>query len=117
MEQWFQLSEISIGSGMTLDQRTKAVNLLYTRRHIFETDLLRIRKTDLIEHAIVLNGDTKPYRAKILLYSEQQMKFCQDLIPRIEKAGLIRRCDSTWGARTKFVPKPRADLRPENNKL
>ena len=102
---------------MTQEQRTKAVNLLYTWRHIFETDLLRIRRTDLIEHAIVLNGDAKPYRAKLPLYSEQEIKFCQDLIPRMEEAGLIRRCDSAWGARTKFVPKPRADLRPENDKL
>ena len=35
----------------------------------------------------------------------------------MEEAGLIRRCDSAWGARTKFVPKPKADLRPENDTL
>ena len=84
---------------------------------MFETDLLRIRRTDLIEHAIVLTWDAQPYRAKFPLYSEQEIKFCQDLIPRMEEAGLICRCDSAWGARTKFVPKPRADTKPENDRL
>ena len=117
IESWFQESGISIGSELNADQKTKAMNLLYTWRDLFETDLLRIRRTDLIEHAIVLLNDAKPYHAKIPLYNEQEIKFCQDLIPRMEEAGLIRRCDSAWGARTKFVPKPRADLRPENDKL
>lgn len=102
---------------MTNEQRRRALDLLYTWRDIFETDLLRIRRTDLIEHAIVLNSEAKPYRAKIPLYTEQEIKFCQELILRMEEAGLICRCDSAWGARTKFVPKPRADLRPENDKL
>lgn len=35
----------------------------------------------------------------------------------MEEGELIRRCVSAWGARTKFVPKPRADLRLENDKL
>ena len=51
------------------------------------------------------------------MYNEQEIKFSQDLIPRMEEARLVRRCESAWGARTKFVPKPRADLRPENDKL
>lgn len=116
-EKWFQESQIKIGSCLTEEQRRRVVNLLYTWKDVFETDLLRIRRTDLIEHAIVLTNEAKPYRAKIPLYNEQEIKFCQDLIPRMEEAGLIRRCDSAWGARTKFVPKPRADLRPENDKL
>lgn len=35
----------------------------------------------------------------------------------MEEAGLICRCDSAWGARTKFVLKPKSDLRTENDKL
>ena len=65
----------------------------------------------------MLNRDAQPYRAKIQLYNEREIKFCQELIPRMEEAGLIRRCDGAWGARTKFVPKPKAELRPENDKL
>ena len=117
VDQWFQNSGITIGNGLTAEQKIKAVRLLYTWRDVFETDLLRIRRTDLIEHAIVLDKEARPYRAKVPLYTDKEIKFCQDLIPRMEEAGLIRRCDSAWGARTKFVPKPRADLRPENDKL
>ena len=116
-DQWFQGSGITIGDGLSEEQRAKAVHLFYTWRDVFETDLLRIRRTDLIEHAIVLDKEARPHRAKVPLYTDQEIKFCQDLIPRMEEAGLIRRCDSAWGARTKFVPKPRADLCPENDKL
>ena len=61
VEASFQARGISVGSGLTDIQRAKATNLLYTWRDIFETDLLRIRRTDLIEHAIVLSKDAKPY--------------------------------------------------------
>jgi len=69
VEMWFKTSGIAIGGGLSQEQKTRAMNLFYTWRDIFETDLLRIRKTDLIEDAIVLSGDAKPYRAKIPLYS------------------------------------------------
>ena len=115
--EWFERSEIRIGSALTVEQKERAQRLLYTWREVFETDLPRIKRTDLIEHAIVLTGDAQPYRANIPLYSEQEIKFCQDLIPRMEEAGLIRMCDSAWGAGTKFVPKPRADTKPENDRF
>ena len=35
----------------------------------------------------------------------------------MEEAGWIGQCDSAWGAGTKFVPKLRADLQSENDKL
>ena len=70
VQQWFERSRVTIADDMTDDQRRRALNLLYTWRDIFETDQLRIRRTDLIEHAIVLNSEAKPYRAKILLYTE-----------------------------------------------
>ena len=117
MEEWFQGSGIVIDESLTKSQRSRAIRLFYTCRDIFETDLLRIRRTDLIEHAIVLDKEAKPHRAKVPLYTEQEIKFCQELIPLMEEAGLIRRYDSIWGAGTKFVQKPRADLRPENDKL
>ena len=110
IESWFQTSGISIRDTLTSSQMARAMALLYTWRDMVETDLLRICRTVLIEHAIVLSSDAKPYRAKIPLYNEQKIKFCQHLIPRWEEAGLIRRCDSAWGARTKFLPKPEADL-------
>ena len=114
---WLDKSVITIGNDLGTKQRAQAINLFYTWRDIFETILLRIRRTDLVEHAIVLNHDAKPYRAKIPLYNEREKKFCQELIPQMEEAGLIRRCDSAWAAHTKFIPKPKAELRPEKDKL
>ena len=62
-----------------------------------ETDLLRIRQTDLIEDAIVLiMPGAVPHRARIPLYTEEEIAFCRQLIPKIEEAGLIVRCDSEW---------------------
>ena len=116
-EAWFQTSGISMGDALTSGQRARAVSSLYTWRDIFGKDLLRIPRTDLMEHAIVLLSDAKPYCAKIPMYTEQEIKFYQDLIPRMEEAGLIRWCDSAWGARTKFVPKPKAHLGVKNDKL
>ena len=84
---------------------------------MFETDLLRIRKTDLIEHAIVLTPGAVPYRARIPLYTEEEIAFCRHLLPKMEEAGLIFRCDSEWGARTKFPLKPRADTLPKDSRL
>jgi len=69
-------------------------------------DLLRIRQTDLIEHAFVLMPNEKPYRARIPVYTEEEIAFCGGLRPKMEEAGLIFRCDSEWGARTKFPLKP-----------
>jgi len=82
---------------------------------VFETDHLRIRRTDLIEYAIILTPDAKPYRARIPLYTEEEIAFCGRLLPKMEEAGLIFRCHSEWGARTKFPPKPRADTLPKQD--
>jgi len=66
---WFQTTALSLGDHLTSNQRAKAIRLLYTWRDVFETDLLRIRKTDLIEHAIILTPGAVPYRARIPLYT------------------------------------------------
>ena len=84
---------------------------------MFETDLLRIHKTDLIEHAIILEPGAKPYRARIPLYTEEGINFCKRLLPKMEEAGLIIRSDSNWEARTKFPLKPRAETLPKESRL
>lgn len=35
----------------------------------------------------------------------------------MQEAGLICRCDSAWGPCTKFVHKPRTNMKPENDRL
>lgn len=117
IEEWFASTELHLGSHLKKEEASRAKRMLYTWRDVFETDLLRIRRTDLIEHAIVLTPGAKPYRARIPLYTEEEITFCRRLLPRMEEAGLIFRCDTEWGARTKFPLKPRADTLPKENRL
>jgi len=58
-----------------------------------------------------------PHRTRIPLYTEEEIAVCQRLIPKMEEAGLIFRCDSEWGARTKFPLKPGADTLPKDARL
>ena len=117
VEKWFRSTSLRLGEQLTASERAKAMRMLYTWRDVFETDLLRIRQTDLIEHAIVLMPGAVPHRARIPLYTEEEIAFCRRLIPKMEEAGLIFRCDSEWGARTKFPLKPRADTLPKDARL
>ena len=117
VEKWFASTALQLGTCLTVKERERAKRLLYTWRDVFETDLLRIRKTDLVEHAIILEPGAKPYRARISLYTEEEINFCKRLLPKMEEAGLIFRCDSDWGARTKFPLKPRVDTLPKDARL
>lgn len=117
IEEWFATTSLQLGHQLSLHEQQSAKRLLYTWKDVFETDLLRIRQTDLIEHAIVLMPNAKPYRARIPLYTEEEIAFCGRLLPKMEEAGLIFRCDSQWGARTKFPLKPRADTLPKKDRL
>jgi len=117
VDKWFASTALQLGTSLTDSEREKAKRLLYTWRDVFETDLLRIRKTDLIEHAIILEPGAKPYRPRIPLYTEEEISFCERLLPKIEEVGLIFRCDSDWGARTKFPLKSRADTLPKESRL
>jgi len=78
---------------------------------------LRIRNTDLIEHAIILKPGAKAYRARVPLYTEEEINFGKKLLPKMEEAGLIFQYDSEWGVRTKFPLKPRADTLPKKSRL
>ena len=115
--EWFASTELHLGSHLKKEEVSRAKRMLYTWQDVFETDLLRIRRTDLIEHAIVVLPDAKPYRARISLYMEEEIAFCRHLLPRMEEASLIFCCDTEWGARTKFPLKPRADTLPKDNCL
>jgi hypothetical protein len=76
----------------------------------------KIKRTDLIEHCIELTPRACPVKSKIPLYIEEERAFCNKLLPKMEEAGLIYRCDSEWGARTKFPRKPNSpELRIVHN--
>jgi len=117
IEQWFRSTSLRLGAQLMTEEKARAMRMLYTWQDVFETDLLCIRQTDLIEHAIVLMPGAVPHRARIPLYTEEEIAFCRRLIPKMEEAGLIFQCDSEWGARTKFPLKPRADTLPKEARL
>ena len=117
IEEWFRGSQIRIGTQLTEKESWRAKAMLYTWGDIFETDLLKIKQTDLIEHAIVLLPGANQRRARIAVYTEEEIGFCQKLLPKMEEAGLIFRCDSGWGARTKFILKLNAQDRVLGDRL
>ena len=61
IDEWFASTALRVGIQLSLEEKRSARRLLYTWRDVFETHLLRIRQTDLIEHAIVLTPNAKPY--------------------------------------------------------
>ena len=114
-DNWVKESGVSIYEGLTREEKDDANRLVYTWRDVFEGDLLKIKTTDLIEHGIDLIPGAVPERSKTPLYTEAELRFANKLIPRMEQAGLILRCDSIWAARTKFPPKPNRPANQEGN--
>jgi hypothetical protein len=78
------------------------MRLFFTYKDIFEDDICKIKWTDLIEHAIDLVPGAIPRRAKLSLWSTNERKFADELIPWMEEAGLIDHFDGPWGRRAKF---------------
>ena len=115
IDEWVGNSGINVYKGLTVGERQEANRLLYTWRDVFESNLLHIQTTDLIEHGIDLKADAVPARSKIPLYTEAELRFVNKLILAMEERGLILRCDSTWLARTKFPPKPNRPGKQEDN--
>jgi hypothetical protein len=105
---WFDTCGVQLFQGLSAEEGRRARRLLYTWRDVFEADMLKIKRTDLIEHCVELTPNARPVKSKIPLYTEKERAFCNTLLPQMEQAGLIFRCDSEWGARTKFPPKPNA---------
>ena len=109
IHQWFKDSGISVGE-LDRGQRNQVERLLYTWKDIFTDDMLKIKECDLVEHAIDIKPGAKPVKTKTPLYTEEEITFLAKLIPAMEKAGLIARCDSLWVHRTKYPPRKKSDL-------
>jgi hypothetical protein len=108
IQAWFDGSGVQLFKGLSGEEGCRARRLLSTWPDVFEADMLKIKRTDLIEHCVELTPNARPVKSKIPLYTEKEREFCNKLLPQMEQAGLIYRCDSEWGARTKFPPKPNA---------
>jgi hypothetical protein len=116
IDDWFGSCGVRLFEGLSSDKASRVRRLLYTWREVFEADMLKIKRTDLIEHCIELTPRAAPVKSKIPLYTKEERAFCNKLLSRMEQAGLIYRCDSEWGARTEFLRKPHSpELRMVHN--
>ena len=114
-DQWVNDKGISIYEGLAPEEHEAAKRLVYTWKDVFESDLVKKRTTDLIEHGIDPKPSAQPERVKTPLYTEAKSRFANKLMPQMEQAGLILRSERIWVARTKFLPKPNRPAYQEGN--
>ncbi|KAF8448477.1 hypothetical protein BGX38DRAFT_1142773 [Terfezia claveryi] len=60
---------------------------------------------DLVEHAIELVPNAKPFKCKIPFWTKGEKDYARKVFPEITAAGIVVMCDSLWGHRTRFIPK------------
>ncbi|KAF8456829.1 hypothetical protein BDZ91DRAFT_767400 [Kalaharituber pfeilii] len=111
IEEWFEKCEVKIGSHLMPEEARYAKRILYTWRDLFVTSQSEMPKTDLVIHSIPTYWGAKPHRAKSRIWTEEEAKWQQENIPKLEKAGVIMRCESPWSAKTTLVKKKEDPLR------
>ena len=77
---------------------------MYIWKDIFTDDMLNIKECHLVELAIDIKPGSRSVKTKTPLYTKEEIGFSAKLIPTMEKAGLIARCDSPWVYWTKYPP-------------
>ena len=103
---WFEASGITIGPKADTPERIeRARRLVYTYKDCFATTIREIKATDLIEHSIDLEEGARPVKGTLPKYTQEEREFANQIFPELEDAGIIIRCSSEWGARTKFPSK------------
>lgn len=81
------------------------MRMLYTWREVFTRDLRDIKATDLVEHAIELLPNARPYKAKIPLWTAAEREYSRILFSDMVAANIVVMCDGPWGHQTRFIPK------------
>ena len=71
----------------------------------FATNLRNIKATDLIEHAIELLPNAKPYKCKIPLWTKGEKDYARKVFPDMAAAGIVVTREGPWGHMTRFIPK------------
>jgi hypothetical protein len=118
VDKWFRTTEITIGEyAETEAQQAQARRLYYTWRDCFIKCITEIKPTDLVEHTIDLYPDAIPVTSRQKRYNAKERAFANEIFLKMEKAGIIIRGASEWGAATLFPPKKKGseELRVVNN--
>lgn len=106
IEEWFWTTGITIGEAAdSNDRQRRWMRVLYTWKECFARNLKEINATDLVEHAIELMPNAKPYKAKVPLWTKSERDYAKVLFPEMVAAGIVVMCDGPWGHRTRFIPK------------
>lgn len=106
IEEWFQASGITIGSGAaSTHQQNLAKRLFYTWKDCFAYSLSDIKPTDLLYHSIDITPGATPVCVKQARYNQRERAFSAKIFPEMEQAGILLRGASDWAARTLFPPK------------
>jgi hypothetical protein len=84
VQEWFDRLGINIFEGIQGGNRQKVIILFYTHKNIFEDDIYRIKRINLIQHEIDLVLRANLRRAMLLLWSMSEWKFRDKLILQIE---------------------------------
>lgn len=104
--EWVDKMGITIGELADSDyKREMASRLCYTWKDVFASDLQDIRPTDLVSHTVPLKTGARPYAAKMPLFTREEEDCIRTTLPKLEKAGIVTRCNSPWISRLKFVKK------------
>jgi len=102
--QWFETSGIRIGRHLTSSQRMRAIQLLYTWKDLFISDIAQLPATDLVMHTIPTYPNAKPHRARDPIYAADEIQWQHEILP--EWSGVvISPCASSWVAKTTWVAK------------
>ena len=102
--EWCKAADIS--DKMTIQQRLKIIQLIQKKEKCFSKGPYDIGKTSLVEFEIPTTTD-KPVNSGIRRTPEWQKKILNEMIPEMEKAGIIRRCEtSKYNNATVVVKKP-----------
>ena len=88
--------------------------LLFTWKDIFNIDPETMPVTDSVIHTIPTYSHIRPWRSKDKVYTQKEVQWQRENIPRLLNAGVISYCDSPWSARIKHPVKKDGTLRMVN---
>ena len=108
------LSQLIGDYEMTEGQKREVELLIYTWRDLFVVDPMEMPTTDLVMHTIPTYNNAKPVRTKEIVYSQREIQWQRENIPKLLKAGVISYCDSPWSVQTKHPIKKDGSLRMVN---
>jgi len=90
--------------GLTSEQYTKLITLLYKNQDLFAIGMTDLVGTDVLYHTID-TGDAEPVRKRPNRQSPEMMKEMKKQVEEIVKAGIVEESDSPWSSPCLLITK------------